>query len=192
MLGGLDEITNYVTCCKECNQKKSSSDIQTFANQLLIPIEKIPVHGDPIIDNEKLPIQIRIIRKKIYDRYRHGQLNLISKSSQQKIEKVYRRKLWETRTGKELEEEFPYLPGQVRAMIPEIRTIVDSERDFILLLELAKSANTRNLINKRMREVGNIEEYIRKISTTSRDEALKKRTIQALIRFEKKMKEIIE
>ena len=69
--GGLDEMTNYVTCCKPCNERKDSLPLQEFAESVAIEIEDLPVHGDPVIDNEALPIQIRLLRKRVFDSYRH-------------------------------------------------------------------------------------------------------------------------
>jgi len=57
-LGGLDESTNYVTCCRSCNQLKGSLPLAKFARQINVNLEELPVHGDPLIDNVALPIQI--------------------------------------------------------------------------------------------------------------------------------------
>ena len=64
-LGGLDEVTNYVTCCLSCNKRKADRSLAEFAQELNIKIEDIPIHGDPVIDNHEMPIQIRLIRKRI-------------------------------------------------------------------------------------------------------------------------------
>ncbi len=144
--GGLDEITNYVTCCMPCNQRKADLPLDEFAKTIGTEVEVLPVHGDPVIDNKDLPIQNRMVRKQIFDKVRLGEMNIGGKSAQKKIEKHYRRAFWETPEGKALEAEFPDLPGQVRVMIPEIQTIAADQCDFVLLLELAKSAITRNLI----------------------------------------------
>lgn len=60
-----------------------------------------------------------------------------------------------------LEAEFPKLPGHVRAVTPEIRSISKSEREFKLLVELAKSAKTRNLIGTVLKENIDIESRVR-------------------------------
>ena len=73
-LGGLDEVTNYVTCCRVCNKQKADKPLEDFLQVVNIDIEDLPVHGDPVIDNEKLPIEIRTIRKRIFDRGEIGQV----------------------------------------------------------------------------------------------------------------------
>ena len=145
-VGGPDEITNYVSACGPCNSKKGHMALHDFAATLNLSPKALPVHGDPILDNELLPLEIRLIRKRVYDRIREGELSARGKSAQKKLEKAYRRSLWETQIGKLLQSEMPSLPGQVRAMIHEIRTIAKSEAEYLLLIELAKSASTRNLI----------------------------------------------
>ena len=145
-LGGLDEPTNYVACCEPCNQRKADMPLEEFARTVNVRVEELPVHGDPVIDNEALPVELRLVRKRVFDRMRGGELRVSGRSAQNKIEKEYRRDFWQTDRGKALEREFPTLPGHVRVMIPEIKTIAGNERGFLLLVELAKSANTRNLI----------------------------------------------
>ena len=61
--GGLDEITNYVTCCTDCNQKKANLPPAEFAASINIGLDELPVHGGPVIDNEDLPIQVRQLRQ---------------------------------------------------------------------------------------------------------------------------------
>ena len=148
--GGLDEVRNYVTCCKDCNQKKDNLPLAEFAESIKIGLNELPVHGDPLIDNEDLPIQIRKLRRKLIDQYRKEDLRLSGAGAQKKLEKEYRRLFWETSEGKALEQEFPNLPGHVRSAIPEIKTIAKNAREFWLLLELAKSAKTRNLIGHQL------------------------------------------
>lgn len=184
-LGGHDEMSNYITCCKSCNQKKSNTPLPIFAETIKIELEKLPVHGDPVIDNLDLPLQIRLLRKRIFDKARAGRLNITGKKSQKKIEKAYRREFWETTEGKLLESSFPNLPGHVRIMIPEIQTIANSKKDFLLLIELAKSANTRNLIGLFLENGGDIEQRLLTIESRTKDLALKKRIYNALKRFRK-------
>ena len=95
-MGGLDEITNYVTCCRSCNSAKADKPLEEFVQLINLEIEDLPVHGDPIIDNERLPIEVRVIQKRIFDRMRSGQLNVKGRSAQRKIEKEYRREFWTT------------------------------------------------------------------------------------------------
>ena len=184
-LGGLDEITNYVTCCRPCNQRKANLPLTEFADSINIPLLDLPVHGDPVIDNDDLPIQIRLLRKTIFDRYRSNELRLVGKQAQKKIEKEYRRAFWDTSEGKALEKLFPTLPGHVRVMVPEIRTIAKSVREFWLLVELAKSARTRNLINAAHLSDGDIEQRMQELIRKTPDESLKKRVQQALKRLER-------
>jgi len=184
-LGGLDESTNYVTCCRSCNQLKGSLPLAKFARQINVNLEELPVHGDPLIDNVALPIQIRLLRKRIYDRIRYGTLHIGGSSAQAKLEKTYRLEFWKTPEGRALEVAFPRLPGQVRIMIPEIKTIAKNGREFRLLIELAKSANTRNLIGTVLTPDCDVESRLHSIWSKTKDEALKKRLQQAFERFKK-------
>lgn len=183
--GGTDEATNWATCCRPCNERKADIPLEEFLASLEIPVEKLPVYGDPVIDNPALPIQIRVLRKRIFDRIRAGELAATGKNAQKKIEKAYRRELWVLPEGKALEAEFPRLPGQVRVLVPEIRSIAKSRREFLLLVELAKSARTRNLIGTTLTREINVEAAIESMSERERDPAQKKRLTQALKRFEK-------
>ncbi len=183
--GGLDEITNYVTCCQTCNQKKANLPLEEFSLSLNIPLQELPVHGDPVIENEALPIQIRRLRRIIFDRYRKEELNLTGKQAQKKLEKTYRREFWETEEGKALEKVFPSLPGHARVMVPEIKTVAKNPREFWLLIELAKSARTRNLINSELLKDCDVERRVRDLAVKTRDESLRKRVKQAIIRFER-------
>lgn len=185
--GGLDEITNYVTCCFRCNQSKADKSLPEFVQSLGIEVEVLPVHGDPVIDNADLPIEIRMLRKRIFDRSRTGTKHIGGKSAQKKIEKNYRRAFWETPEGKELEAQFPELPGQVRVMIPEIQTIASDAASFILLLELAKSARTRNLIGSVLTKDKDVVKVVAGMTEKTNDEKLRKRIQQAWQRFSREM-----
>lgn len=187
-LGGLDEVTNYVTACGPCNNRKTNIPVVEFAESIAISIEDLPVHGDPVIDNVQLPIQLRLLRKRIYDKVRAGELRAAGKSAQTKLEKSYRREFWQTEEGHRLEEEFPSLPGHVRIMIPEIKTVAKNEREYLLLVELAKSANTRNLIGTILTRYCDVETRIRSIASRTNDMALQKRIQQALQRFEREVR----
>lgn len=184
-LGGQNEITNYVTSCKKCNNKKGHMRLIDFCDSLRLPIEDLPLYGDPVVDNKNLPYALRLIRRRIFIKYRKDELKLNNKSSQKKIEKIYRREFWETPDGKKLESQFPNLPGHVRIMIPEILTIADSKDDFFLLVELAKSAITRNIINNKLLLTDDIPLQIKKLAKTTKDKNLMKRLNQAFSRFEK-------
>lgn len=184
-LGGLDEVTNYVTCCRSCNSTKADRPLEEFALTVNVDVDDLPVHGDPVIDNENLPIEIRSIRKRIFDKIRRGELDARGRSAQRKIEKAYRREFWSTSIGQALETEEPTLPGHVRILIPEIRTVAKTAREYLLLVELAKSANTRELIGTVLDEDSDVEARVRSIVRTSKDIALVKRLNQALVRFER-------
>jgi hypothetical protein len=187
-LGGLDEMTNYVTACGPCNAKKGSLPLSTFAAQVNVPIEELPVHGDPVIDNVKLPIQIRLIRKRVFDRMRLGALRAGGRSAQKRIEKEYRRSFWDSPMGKELEAAEPTLPGQVRIMIPEIRTVAKTECEYILLVELAKSAATRGLIGSVLRAESDIVTLAWSLRDREERPAHRKRLDDALTRFVREAK----
>ena len=184
-LGGLDEATNYVTCCRSCNSAKADRSLQEFATSINIEVEDLPVHGDPVIDNQDLPIEIRAIRKRIFDRIRSGKLRTRGRSGQKKIEKAYRREFWSTPLGQALEAEEPSLPGQVRVVIPEIKTVAKTEREYLLLVELAKSAKTRELIGTVLDATVDVESRVRSMANRERDTALAKRLNNALSRFER-------
>ncbi|MHA1146128.1 MAG: hypothetical protein ACTSRW_15430 [Candidatus Helarchaeota archaeon] len=189
--GGLDEMTNYVTCCHACNQRKGQLSLDEFAQTIEIGITDLPIHGDPVIDNNNLPLQIRLLRKQIFEKYRSEKLKLSGKGAQKKLEKTYRREFWNTPQGQSLEKQFPELPRHARIMIPEIQTIAGNEREFWLLVELSKSANTRNLIGTLFKSsCSNIEALLRSSISKTRDERLRKRMKQALARFDKKARKI--
>lgn len=187
--GGVDEVWNYVTCCAPCNGAKAATSIPTFAAMAGIELTDLPVHGDPIIDNKSLPPHVRLLRKKIFDRVRSGHIRASGRSAQKKIEKAYRREFWQTDEGKKLQEEWPSLPGHVRASLPEIESLATNESSFRLLIELAKSANTRNLISAHLVDVTDVEATVRRLAIDERREpALRKRLNQALSRHEREMR----
>ena len=182
---GLDEMTNWVTCCRACNQRKAAQPLDEFLESLAMPVEELPVYGDPIIDNPAIPMKLRLLRRRIFDRIRRGQLPVSGTGAQKKLEKAYRRELWQTADGKLLEAEFPNLPGQVRVAIPEIRSIAESEREFLLLVELAKSAQTRNLIGSVLTAGVDVEARVRSLCERENNPAFRKRLERALTRFER-------
>jgi hypothetical protein len=145
--GGIDEMTNYVTACRSCNEKKASMSTKEFADCIKIDIVKLPVHGDLIIDNENLPIQFRLLRKRVFDKTRaaDGRLQR-STEAQKRLEKAFRLEFHETELGKEVKAKYPDLPGSARVMLPQILSIGKNNSEIALLIELAKSAHTRNLI----------------------------------------------
>ena len=188
-LGGLDEITNYVTCCKECNRAKGELTPEEFAIRIGLDVTNIPIHGDPIIDNQNLPAHIRIVRKRVVDRLRRREIVARGPLAQKKLEKEYRREFWSTPAGKALEALEPTLPGHVRIMLPEIKIIAKTGREYELMVELAKSAGTRNLIGQVPKGVADVEVWVRSIAKSTRDASLRKRTQWALRRFDKKMRQ---
>ena len=187
-LGGLDEMTNWATCCRACNQRKAAQPLVEFLESLAMPVEELPLYGDPIIDNPAIPIQMRLLRRRIFDRIRRGQLTVSGKGAQKKLEKAYRRELWQTEEGKLLEAKFPKLPGQVRAAILEIRSIAKSEREFLLLVELAKSARTRSLIGSVLTRNVDVEARVRSLYERANKAAMRKRLGHALKRFERSVR----
>ena len=182
-LGGLDEVTNYVTCCSSCNSRKSNLSLEEFAREINIDIRVLPIHGDLVIDNDRLPIQIRLVRKSIFDRMRQGNLRIGGKSAQKKLEKEYRREFWKTEEGQRLMHEQPQLPGHVRIMIPEIMTIAKNIREYLLLVELAKSAHTRDLIGTVLSQDVPLEDRVYSLANRNKNPALEKRLKQAIRRF---------
>jgi hypothetical protein len=156
-----------------------------FARTIARRPESLPVHGDPVIDNPGVPEEIKDVRRGILVRIRHGELRANGKTAQKKIEKEYRRAIWQTEMGQQLEAEFPTLPGQVRVMLPEIRAIAKNEGEVRLLIELAKSANTRNMIGSIITREVDVVALVRAMSVGRGDEALKKRIAQALRRFDR-------
>jgi hypothetical protein len=68
-------------------------------------------------------------------------------------------------------------------MIPESRSIAKSEQEYLLLIELAKSANTRNLIGSVLTKDCDVLARVDSVRKKSPDEPLKKRIGFALSRF---------
>jgi hypothetical protein len=187
--GGLDEPTNYVTSCRPFNEAKAALPLAEFSKRINVVIEDLPVHGDPVLDNTDLPIQIRLLRKRIFDKVRAGELSITGRTAQKKLERAFRTAFWQTPEGKALEAQFPLLPGQCRVMIPEIQTIAKDTSEFLLLVELAKSANTRNLIGTVLVKDCNIGDRVRALLNRPNTEAgLRKRLEQASVRWEKEVK----
>ena len=181
--GGLDEMINYVTACASCNQRKASMPLEAFAAELQKPIADLPLHGDPVVNHPALPAAIRAVRKGIHDRLRSGTLPITGRQAQKKLEKEYRRALWQSEPGKAIEAAAPALPGHVRVMLPEIDTVAETPAERLLLIELSKSANTRNLIGTLLTRGCGVITRVESLVVTTKDEALRKRLSQALTRF---------
>lgn len=186
--GGVDEITNFVTACEDCNGAKADLPLAEFAETIAIDVSKLPITGDPIIDNEALPLKLRILRKRIYDKARSEESQIKGKRFQNKIEQSFRRAFWNTEEGKQLESEFPNLPGQARIMVPEIRAISSTRREALLLIELAKSAQTRNLIGDVLTDGVDVEKVLNDLRSKTKDVALAKRIDRALARLPKQLR----
>jgi 5-methylcytosine-specific restriction protein A len=182
--GGLDEMVNWVTACRECNERKADMPLSEFARNIRIDVGELPIHGDPVVDNVDLPVEIRELRKRLIVRARQGELPLTGHHAQNKLEKAYRREFWGTPEGKQLEAEFPTLPEPVRVMIPEIEAVAGDAREFLILVELAKSANTRNLIGTLLVAGCGVEAQVRRLLEREGDTPLGKRLAWALRRFE--------
>ena len=74
-------------------------------------------------------------------------------------------------------------------MIPEIQTIAKDTSEFLLLVELAKSANTRNLIGTILVKGCNVIERAQDlINRPNMDTALRMRLRKALHRWEKEVR----
>jgi len=131
---------------------------------------------------------LRMVRKRIFDRMRSGELRISGRSAQKKIEKTYRSEFWQTARGKALQAEYPNLPGHVRMMIPEIQAIANNEREYHLLVELAKSARTRNLVGTILTKKTDVEQVVGSMREKNPDPALRKKLDQAWKRFEKEAK----
>ena len=150
-----------------------------------LKIAQLPVHGDPILDDEDVPLEIRLIRKRVFDRLRGRKAGIRGRSAQKKIEKAFRRQLWRTDEGRKLEQECPDLPGHVRAVLPQIKAIARTDREYRLLIELSKSASTRNLIGSFIGSGDDVEDRVRSIESRTNDVTLKRQILQALRRLER-------
>ena len=70
--------------------------------------------------------------------------------------------------SKNIEKEYPYYSIHVKLIIPKLLTNSRNEKDFYILLELAKFNSTRNLINKILKKdtdvIKNLQNIIKKRS----------------------------
>jgi len=85
--GGLDEMTNWATCCRPCNERKAAIPLAEFLKSLGMEVSDIPIHGDPIIDNRELPFELRAIRSRIIRRIRGGEMAISGTGAQKKNRK---------------------------------------------------------------------------------------------------------
>lgn len=182
---GVDELTNFVAACKNCNEMKGSMSLAQFASHINIKIEELPVHGDPIIDDVNLPMQFRLLRKRIFDKTRadNGRLQRGSEA-QKRLEKSFRLEFHKTDLGKLILKKYPNLPGPVRVMLPQIQAIAKDESEIQLLIELAKSASTRNLIGSEIVGRKSVQEELEYVKRKAKgNPALLKRIDWALKRW---------
>ena len=185
---GMHDIRNYVTCCRSCNSRKKDKPLSEFIRTMEIELEDLPLHGDPVSDNENIPLELRMIRRQIFDAIRSGEIIARGKAAQQKIEKEYRRRVWNTDVGKELIEKYPDLPGQARIMLPEIVAIAKTEDEEIMLIELSKTADTRNLIGQDIKADTDVLNFVVKRLAALKDEKKQKRLKDAITRAEKEIR----
>ena len=76
--------------------------------------------------------------------------------------------------SKNIEKEYPYYSIHVKLIIPKLLTNSRNEKDFYILLELAKFNSTRNLINKILKKDTNVIKNLQNI--------IKKRSNKTLIK----------
>jgi predicted RNA-binding protein with TRAM domain len=155
--GGIDDPINYITACRSCNSSKRDEILEGFLsrrNDLNVNPEDLPIHGDIILDTVELPSICREIRFEVYtDMRESGQLS--GSSAYKKLEKNFRKRLWQTEYGKALDDKYPSLPGHAMASIPLIEYLEPNENSPLhgLLIEFTKSASTRRLIDEIVRRV---------------------------------------
>ena len=153
--GGIDDPINYITACRSCNSSKRDEMLEEFLsrrNDLDVTPEDLPIHGDIILDTVELPSICREIRYKVYaDMRRSGKLS--GSNAYKKLEKKFRKRLWQTEYGQSLDEKYPSLPGHAMASIPLIEYLEPDDDSPVhnLLLEFTKSASTRGLIDEIVR-----------------------------------------
>src|SRR6266567_7680083 len=184
-LGGVHEMTNFVTACGECNRKKSDMTPEAFAAQIGLKVAGFPVHGDAILDNASLPWQIQVIRKRVYDRMRSSTPRMTGARAHKRVEREFRRDLSRTPEGRAIETQAPTIPGHARAMAPEIDVIATTPAEHLLLIELSKSATTRNLIGTVLVRGCDVIKKVQLLATSTDDEPLRIRLNQALLRLKK-------
>ena len=70
--------------------------------------------------------------------------------------------------SKNIEKEYPYYSIHIKLIIPKLLANSRNEKDFYILLELAKFNSTRNLINKILKKdtdvIKNLQNIIKKRS----------------------------
>ena len=76
--------------------------------------------------------------------------------------------------SKNIEKEYPYYSIHIKLIIPKLLANSRNEKDFYILLELAKFNSTRNLINKILKKDTNVIKNLQNI--------IKKRSNRTLIK----------
>ena len=76
--------------------------------------------------------------------------------------------------SKNIEKEYPYYSIHIKLIIPKLLANSRNEKDFYILLELAKFNSTRNLINKILKKDTNVIKNLQNI--------IKKRSNKTLIK----------
>lgn len=185
--GGVNEMINLVTACQSCNARKADLPPSVFTAEEGYDIELLPIHGDPVLDNPDISEAIKAVRRQVFHAVRRGVIQTEGRASQKKLERHYRRALFSTEHGEALRRFDPMLPGQVVAFLPEIFPLSKNDRDLLLLVELAKSSTTRNLIRADLAHKSDLESHFRDLASRVTDPALHKRLHQALQRFDKAM-----
>ena len=65
-------------------------------------------------------------------------------------------------------------------MVPQIQQLAKSKGDALLLIELAKSAKTRNLVGGHLDSVGDLRSHFQQLQHRTSDEQLRKKIAQAV------------
>ncbi|WP_302080602.1 HNH endonuclease [Salinibaculum rarum] len=155
--GGIDDPTNYITACRSCNSSKSDEMIEEFLSRrgdLNINPTDLPIHGDIILDTVELPPICRKVRFEVYtDMRKSGELS--GSDAYKKLEKNFRKRLWQTEYGETLDEKYPSLPRHALASVPLVEYLEPDKDSPVhnLLIEFTKSARTRQLIDEIVRRV---------------------------------------
>lgn len=149
---GINDPRNFVSACKECNQAKGDRAVTEFLEStegVIDDVSELPIHGDLIIDTTALPEPYRKIRRTTIDQFRReGRFS--GADAYKDLERSFRRRhLWNSDYGYWLTLRFPRIPGQRRATIPIIETILnDTDAPiFDFLLALTEKAQTRRLLD---------------------------------------------
>ncbi|MFB6186563.1 MAG: HNH endonuclease [Halobacteriaceae archaeon] len=148
---GINDPRNFISACAECNRAKGALPVVEFLESregVIDDVSELPIHGDLIIDTPSLPKSYRQVRRDTIDQFRReGRFS--GADAYKDLEKAFRRNLWTTNFGYWLTMRYPRFPGQARATIPIVETVLNDIHApiFDFLLELTKKAETRRLID---------------------------------------------